>query len=153
MFRIVMTRWRHRQIFGADEHNARTQPDGVYHYHGNPLALFLNNNPDTLSPVIGFAADGFPIFGSYVSDAAGVRLARSSYQLKNGIRPGGDGGKFDGTFVDDWECVAGSGDLDECNGMTQERIYGYVITETYPHVMACFMGTPDKSFKKAPPRR
>ena len=22
--------------FGADAHNAHTQPDGTYHYHGNP---------------------------------------------------------------------------------------------------------------------
>jgi hypothetical protein len=26
--------------FGADEHNAHTQPDGTYHYHGNPMAMF-----------------------------------------------------------------------------------------------------------------
>ena len=27
-------------MFGADEHNAHTQPDGSYHYHGDPHALF-----------------------------------------------------------------------------------------------------------------
>ncbi|WP_394154829.1 YHYH protein [Loktanella salsilacus] len=27
-------------IFGADAHNAHTQPNGLYHYHGNPMALF-----------------------------------------------------------------------------------------------------------------
>ena len=26
--------------FGADAHNAHTQPDGMYHYHGDPMALF-----------------------------------------------------------------------------------------------------------------
>ncbi len=26
--------------FGTDQHNAHTQPDGSYHYHGNPQALF-----------------------------------------------------------------------------------------------------------------
>lgn len=134
--------------FGADEHNAHTQPDGVYHYHGNPMALFEQENPTAPSPVIGFAADGFPIFGSYISDGGTLRRATPSYRLRSGTRPGGPGGAYDGTFVDDWEYVAGSGDLDQCNGMVQEGVYGYVVTETYPHVLACFMGTPDPSFQK-----
>ena len=100
------------------------------------------------SPVIGFAADGFPIFGSYIQVGGQLRKARSSYQLKTGQRTGGPRGQHDGTFVDDWVYVPGSGDLDECNGMRQDGAYGYVITETYPHVMACFKGTPDESFRK-----
>lgn len=134
--------------FGADEHNAHTQPDGTYHYHGNPMALFEQTNATAASPVIGFAADGFPIFGSFIADGGGVRLATSSYQLKSGMRDGGPGGAYDGTFIDDWEYVAGSGDLDVCNGMVQDGVYGYVVTESYPHVMACFTGTPDASFQK-----
>ena len=134
--------------FGTDEHNAHTQPDGTYHYHGNPMALFEQKQPTQASPVIGFAADGFPIFGSYIQVGGQLRKARSSYQLKTGQRTGGPGGQHDGTFVDDWMYVPGSGDLDECNGMRQDGAYGYVITETYPHVMACFKGTPDESFRK-----
>lgn len=134
--------------FGTDEHNAHTQPDGTYHYHGNPMALFEQKNPTGPSPVIGFAADGFPIFGSTIRVGGQLREARSSYQLKKGTRTGGPGGTFDGTFIDDWSYVAGSGDLDECNGMTQDGLYGYVVTDTYPHVMACFKGTPDASFNK-----
>ena len=137
--------------FGTDEHNAHTQPDGTYHYHGNPMALFEQKQPMQPSPVIGFAADGFPIFGSYVQVAGQLRKARSSYQLKTGQRMGGPGGVHDGTFVDDWVYVAGSGDLDECNGMRQDGTYGYVVTDTYPHVMACFKGTPDESFRKRRP--
>lgn len=135
--------------FGADEHNAHTQPDGTYHYHGNPVALFEQANATKASPVIGFAADGFPIFGSYIQDGGVLRKADSSYQLKSGMRTGGPGGKHDGTFIDDWKYVAGSGDLDECNGMTQDGVYGYVVTDTYPHVMGCFTGTPDASFRKS----
>lgn len=134
--------------FGADEHNAHTQPDGTYHYHGNPMALFVLSNATEPSPVIGFAADGFPIFGSFILDGDQVRMAKSSYQLKSGERDGGPGGTYDGTFIDDWEYVEGSGDLDACNGMLQDGIYGYVVTESYPHVMACFTGTPDPSFQK-----
>lgn len=134
--------------FGTDEHNAHTQPNGAYHYHGNPLALFEQDQAKTASPVIGFAADGFPIFGSFINDNGIIRKAKSSYQLKQGIRAGGPGGAYDGTFVDDWEYVASSGDLDRCNGMSQDSVYGYVITDVYPHVMGCFTGTPDASFGK-----
>lgn len=134
--------------FNTDAHNAHTQPDGAYHYHGNPMALFEQDNPTAPSPVIGFAADGFPIFGSYIADGGTIRLATTSYQLKTGTRDGGPGGEYDGTFVDDWEYVAGSGDLDQCNGMVQDGVYGYVVTESYPHVMGCFIGTPDASFLK-----
>lgn len=47
--------------FGADEHNAHTQPGGLYHYHGGPNAMFDDNPGSSGSPVIGFAADGFPV--------------------------------------------------------------------------------------------
>lgn len=141
-------------LFGADAHNAHTQPDGSYHYHGNPVALFEQENPTEASPVIGFAADGFPIFGSFIDDNGTIRAATSSYQLKTGTRPDGDdgpGGTYDGTYIDDWEFVEGLGDLDQCNGMMQDGVYGYVVTATYPHVLGCFTGTPDESFAKRLP--
>ena len=139
--------------FGADEHNAHTQPDGTYHYHGNPMALFQQTNADVPSAVIGFAADGFPIFGSFIEDGGIIRAATTSYRLKSGTRPGGPGGAYDGTFIDDWEYVAGLGDLDACNGMMQDGVYGYVVTATYTHVLGCFSGTPNSSFLKQPPGR
>ena len=136
--------------FGTDGHNAHTQPDGSYHYHGNPLALFTQS-PTVVSPVVGFAADGFPIFGSYIDDAGNMRAVTSSYQLKSGSRPigaGNPGGSYDGTFVDDYEYVADSGDLDECNGMMQAGVYGYYVVNEYPWVLACYKGTPHSSFNK-----
>ena len=27
--------------FGTDSHNAHTQPDGAYHYHGDPVAMAI----------------------------------------------------------------------------------------------------------------
>lgn len=138
-------------MFGTDAHNAHTQPDGTYHYHGNPKALF-DQNAMAESPVIGFAADGFPIFGSYIDDGGQIRTVTSSFQLRSGTRPSGaddPGGNYDGTFVDDYEFVAGSGDLDECNGMMRAGSYGYYVTDAYPWVLACFKGTPDSSFDKS----
>jgi len=55
-------------------------------------------------------------------DAGGtIRPATSSYRLKSGERPtgaGDPGGSYDGTYRDDYEYVAGQGDLDACNGMS-----------------------------------
>ena len=148
--------WRYNPMspnadFNTDSHNAHTQPDGTYHYHGNPKALFDDSDDQVASPVIGFAADGYPIFGSYFEDDGIVRKASSSYQLRSGTRPSGDGnpgGAYDGTFVDDYLYIEGSGDLDECNGMTIEGVYGYFVTDGYPYILGCFSGTPDDSFRK-----
>jgi len=138
-------------MFGIDANNAHPQPDGTYHYHGNPKALF-DQNAMSESPVIGFAADGFPIFGSYIDDNGEIRAVTSSFQLLSGSRPSSaddPGGTYDGTFVDDHEYVSGSGDLDECNGMMRDGPYGYYVIDAYPWVLACFKGTPNSSFDKA----
>ena len=151
--------------FGTDEHNAHVQPDGSYHYHGNPMAMFETdcNVATEASPVIGFAADGFPVYGSCIRDPNNnqVRAATSSFVLKNngGTRQtvsgfatpqGGVGvvasNNYDGQFIGDWEYQEGAGDLDECNGMTVNGQYGYYVTNSYPWVMKCFKGTPDASF-------
>ena len=139
--------------FGADSHNAHPQPDGTYHYHGNPNAMFDDQPGENGSPVIGFAADGFPIFGNYFLDPETntVRKAISGYELKQGVRPGPDnndpGGTYDGTYNDDYE-FTGNGDLDECNGMTVGGQYGYYITDTYPWMIKCYSGSLDVSFSK-----
>ena len=138
--------------FGTDSHNAHTQPGGLYHYHGNPLALFDPEETDQGSPVIGFAADGFPIYGPhYLDSATGQMLtAKSGYTLKSGSRPeteGSPGGTYDGTYVQDYEFTK-AGTLDECNGMTVDGQYGYYVTNDYPYVMGCYSGSPDKSFFK-----
>ncbi len=138
--------------FGADLNNAHTQPGGLYHYHGGPNAMFDDTAASGVSPVIGFAADGFPIYGSFFNDTASgmVRAAVSGYTLKEGTRgvrsdtnPGGD---YAGEYNDDWEFTGDAGDLDECNGMTVDGQYGYYVTDTYPWVLKCFVGTPDESF-------
>ncbi|WP_196223341.1 YHYH protein [Roseibium sp. RKSG952] len=142
-----------------DNHHAHTQPEsgtGRYHYHGNPEAMFnVTPGPDG-SPLIGFAADGFPIYGSYFRDETGtVRKAKSGYTLKSGKRPSGDGnpgGDYNGLYRGDYT-FTGQGDLDECNGMTVNGVYAYFVTDEYPWIIACFKGTADASFRKPPPDR
>ncbi|MFT6332277.1 MAG: hypothetical protein ACJAW3_000609 [Lentimonas sp.] len=134
----------HKKL-GIDVSNAHVQPTGAYHYHGVPLGIVNSSNAPEL---IGYAADGFPI---YVS---GGKL-KSSYHLKNGNRPSNSpAGKYDGTYSADYEFVAGAGDLDVCNGhdgKTPEYpngIYHYVITEEFPFIPRCWVGNADDSFKK-----
>ena len=51
-----------------------------------------------------------------------------------------------GTFTQDYEYVAGSGDLDECNGrfgVTPEfpaGIYAYYATQSWPYLPRCWRG-------------
>lgn len=149
--------WRYDPMFsgnsfGTDSNNAHTQPNGEYHYHGNPNAMF-DATGMTASQVIGFAADGFPVYGPFIDDNGTIREVQSGYTLRQGDRtnhPLEDEhppGNWDGTYRDDYE-FTDAGDLDECNGMMHNGSYGYYITNSYPWVMACFRGTPDPSFRK-----
>lgn len=137
--------------FAEDNHHAHTQPDGRYHYHGNPNALFDDNPGPDGSPLIGFAADGFPIYGSYFKDESGkVRKAVPGYTLKKGPRPSGNGnpgGDYNGLYRSDYEFTS-AGDLDECNGMTVDGVYAYYVTDSYPWIVACLKGSQDASFNK-----
>ncbi|MGQ2906160.1 MAG: YHYH protein [Neoaquamicrobium sediminum] len=135
-----------RQREETVSHQACTETDYRLRRWREPAKI--QESPIGPSPVVGFAADGFSIFGSYIKDDGGVRKATTSYQLKMRTCQGGPSGTYDGTFIDDWEYVAGSGDLDKRNGMVQEGICGYVVTDSYPHVLGCFSGTADSSFQK-----
>jgi hypothetical protein len=150
---------------GVDQNHAHVQPTGAYHYHGLPTGLIeglRKQRGDKGMLLIGYAADGFPIYNEYGHEKAGdgsspLKKLRSSYQLKKGDRPEGNdgpGGRYDGTFVQDYEFIQASGDLDECNGrygVTPDYpagTYYYAATETYPFIPRFFRGTPDSSFEK-----
>lgn len=159
--------WRYEALsgkinLGVDQNNAHVQPNGAYHYHGLPRGLMSNVSADRHSPLIGYAADGFPIYALYgyvdpKDPAKGVRKMRSSWRLKSGSRPDGPGGRYDGTFVQDWQYVDGAGDLNESNArftITPEYPKGthaYFLTEGFPFIPRSFVGMPDSSFRKGPP--
>ncbi len=148
--------WRYDPMFAAngfrvDSHNAHSQPDGSYHYHGTPNAFYAEDNNSSASPVVGFAADGYPIFGPYIDDNGTIRKVNSSFRVRSGNRATDStspGGSYDGTYRDDYEYVADHGDLDECNGMSVNGIYGYYISDGFPYILTCFKGTSDPSFNK-----
>ena len=153
--------WNYEALGGAcklglDKYNAHVQPDGTYHYHGIPTGVLAAEEGTSVPALLGFAADGFPIYGPYgFSDpkrATALKKLKSSYRLKSGTRPGGPGGRYNGKFTQDWAYVAGAGDLDQCNGrfaVTPEYpkgTYHYVLTDTFPFIPRCWMGNPDSSF-------
>lgn len=164
--------WQYEPLSGAialgiDVSHAHVQPNGKYHYHGLPTGLLdqVKFEPGTHSPLIGWAADGFPLYAVYgFSDPedAKSRVGKlaSSYRLKQGARPGdaSPGGVYDGTFVADYEYVEGSGDLDECNGRFAvtpefpEGTYAYFLTEEWPVIPRVFRGVPSSDFAQGPPR-
>ena len=41
------------------------------------------------------------------------------------------------------------GDLDRCNGMVLDGTYGYYVTDNYPWVLKCHVGTPHTLIFKA----
>jgi len=146
---------------GLDQNNAHVQPQGSYHYHGLPTGLMQRLGGDGKRMLlVGYAADGFPIYTSWAYTVAAdtnspLKKMRASWQLKKGERVGGPGGKPDGKYTLDYEYVAGSGDLDDCNGrfgVTPEfpqGTYYYCITDEFPQLSRSWRGTPDASFMKA----
>ncbi len=155
--------WRYEALgaaieLGLDANHGHVQPTGLYHYHGIPTGLMsrLGHVPGEHSPLIGWAADGFPIYARHgYSDPrdpeSAVADLSPSYRLREGERPSppvGPGGRPDGAFVRDYEYIAGSGDLDECNGRFcvtpdfPEGTYAYFLTRDWPVIPRAFRGEP-----------
>jgi len=140
--------------FGTDDNNAHVQPGGSYHYHGMPEGFVTKRggNSSTMT-LIGWAADGFPIYARYgysVADDASstLKFVTGSYQYVSVVsssRPSTDTYPL-GTFAQDYEYVKDSGDLDECNGRVgvtpqfPDGIYHYYATDSYPYLQRCIKG-------------
>lgn len=156
-------------MFNMDFNTAHSNSDGEYHYHGTPFVYLqdsLQINGSTHSPLIGYAADGFPIYYKYAyTDAmnpnSGLSSFTSGYTLKSGNRPGNGitapDGTYDGLYVEDYEYSANNWPLDDCNGrfgVTPEYpngTYYYMITDNWPYYPRCFYGTViDNSFRIGP---
>jgi hypothetical protein len=155
---------------------------GTYHYHAMTHPLQEDNdqtqppsNGDG-SPVIGFAPDGFPIYGHWFIDQNNLLVkAESGYEtyttdsrtpIPSALhgtpptpwdivnRPGdfaSDFGLEMGRYEQDWY-FAGTGNLDECNGAVDVNgDYGYYVTDKYPFTPPCTFGDRDPSFGKISP--
>lgn len=145
---------------GLDFNHAHVQPTGAYHYHGVPVELVkaLDKGEDLV--MVGFALDGFPIYYSQSGQY------KPSFRLTEDLRTGDDctyrnpkqsmekdlkGSQADGTFVSDWEYVAGLGQLDECNGIEVNGQYAYFVTDEYPYMSRCLKGEFKEKRPPGPP--
>jgi len=129
-------------------------PGGVYHHHQNPRCLYAAN-PAQHSPLLGYAFDGFPIYGPYAhaspDGSGGIARMRSSYRLRaitlrttmpNGtvLAPPQYGPAVSttyplGYYAEDFEFVGGLGDLDAYNGR-------FAVTPEYPAgIYSYFVGS------------
>jgi hypothetical protein len=146
-----------RRFLGLDQNNAHVKAAGEYHYHGMPTGLIAITRTSGMA-LLGYAADGFPIYADSIprdpNDLASPTItARSSYRLREGSRESAPGGRYDGTFCEDYEYVVGLGDLDDCNGREgktpeyPDGTFYYVLTNAYPYIPQFFRGTPDESFR------
>ncbi len=145
---------------------------GNYHHHQNPSAFKLDLNvvsnicdlydADGLytidssnhSPLIGYAYDGFPIYGAYayknIDGSGGVVRMKSSFQLKNMTTrsngPNVDATYFLGYFKEDYEYITNTAPdyLDEHNGR-------FCVTPEYPNGIYAYFCTVDENWNSEYP--
>jgi hypothetical protein len=143
---------------GVDNNNAHVQPSGAYHYHAMPNGLMTLLHKGQALTQVGWMADGFPLYARYgtadpYNTSSAVKVMKSSWRIKSGTRPSGPGGTYDGSFEQDWEYVPGLGDLDACNGRIGRNAdgtitYQYYVTDDYPWIPRCTVGTVDGTFRR-----
>ena len=112
----------------------------------NPTCLYDDTDSTQHSPIIGFAFDGFPVYGAYAfanTDGTGeIKRMRSSYVLTtNTTRNNGPNVNATypaGCFVEDYVYTNGAGDLDEHNGR-------YSVTPEYPNGTYAYFVTLDET--------
>lgn len=156
---------------------------GYYHHHQNPIVFSESSNPTssicddypsdglyTLNPsshgpLIGYAFDGYPIYGAYgysnPNDAnSPIKRMEPSWQkrsitqrhtLPDGTTlspsefgPDVDGSYPLGAYIEDYEYIASSGDLDEHNGR-------FCVTPEYPSGTYAYFATIDSENNSAYP--
>jgi hypothetical protein len=146
---------------------------GNYHHHQNPSAFKLDLNvisticnlydadglyvidSNNHSPLIGFAYDGFPVYGAYgyknADGSGGIARIKSGYQLRN-ITTRTNGPAVSATyplgyFREDYEFISHAGQedyLDIHNGRICK-------TPDYPDGIYCYFATVDANWNSAYP--
>jgi len=64
-------------------------PGGEYHHHVSPKCLYNILDSTHHSPIIGYAFDGYPVYGAYgyadTNGTGGIKRMRSSFVLRTGM--------------------------------------------------------------------
>jgi len=119
-------------------------PNGEYHHHVNPTCLYNDTDSLVHAPIIGYAFDGFPVYGAYgfanPNGTGGIRRMRTSFALNTGsTRNNGPAVSATyplGCYIEDHTFIQGSGDLDEHNGR-------FCVTPDYPAGIYAYFVTID----------
>jgi hypothetical protein len=147
-------------------------PNGAYHNHVNPACLYNSTLTTVHSPIIGYAFDGFPVYGAYAytntNGTGAIKRMVSSYVLAASTgfillgantasaaatpstattRTGGPPVNSTyplGNMCEDYIYTAGSGDLDDHNGR-------FCVTPEYPSGTYAYFVTLDASGNPAYP--
>jgi hypothetical protein len=139
-------------------------PNGEYHHHVNPTCLYDDQDDANHSPIIGYAFDGFPIYGAYAysntNGTGNITRMKTSYRLRNITQrttlPDGTTLQANqygpivntqnplGKYLEDYEYLQGLGDLDEYNGR-------FAITPEYPSGTYAYYVTIDSNLNPVYP--
>lgn len=135
----------------------------TYHFHQSPKCGYTFT-PTSHSPIVGYAFDGYPIYGPYAYTATNgtgaIKRMVSSYRLRNittrRTLPNGTQLAANlygpdvstqyplGYYLEDYEYVQGLGDLDQYNGR-------FAVTPEYPQGTYAYYCTIDASGNSAYP--
>jgi hypothetical protein len=136
--------------------------NGEYHHHLNPRCLYNDHDSTRHSPLIGFAFDGYPIYGAYgyanANGTGAIKSMKPSFRLRNitarttlpdgstapSAGPAINTAKPLGYYIEDFEYVAGRGDLDSHNGR-------FCITPEYPQGTYAYFVTINSQYAGAYP--
>jgi hypothetical protein len=125
--------------------SAHPQQAGAYHSHANPRRLYQDVPTTQHSPIVGFAFDGYPVYGPYgysnaTDSTSAITRMKTGYALRNittrttlpyGVTASQTGPAVSstypiGTYCEDYEwSAANGGDLDKYNGR-------FCVTPEYP---------------------
>jgi hypothetical protein len=126
---------------------AHPQQQGAYHSHAKPYRLYSTTSSSVHSPIIGWAFDGYPIYGPYgystpLNASSAITRMKTGYSLRNittrtslpygvSLTSANYGPAVSttyplGTYIEDYEWLAANGgDLDKYNGR-------YCVTPEFP---------------------
>ncbi len=116
-----------------------TAGGGRYHFHGLLLSCLAPDAKEgEVSPIIGYALDGFPIYGPMgCLDAECAEVV----ELKSSWVTIGDPTTY-AWDANEYQANEDPQYLDKCNGRVgPDGTYRYHATSTFPYVLGCFTGT------------
>lgn len=139
-------------------------PQREWHPHALPTCMIGAIDPARHSPLIGFAFDGYPIYGPFgyanADGSGGIARIASGFRtrsitartsLPNGTQLAPSqygpaiGGSYPlGCYVEDWEFVSGLGHLDRSNGR-------FCVTPEFPQGTYCYFVTVDAQLQPVYP--